>query len=285
MPKRNNIRLTKTKIDQAPLGGTIWDTEVSGFGVRTTPSGVRAFILQYRTHQGDQGKLTLGRFPTMTVEEARKLAREHRVAIDKGGNPCKGVEKCPENARWEYLPPEHVRRLLGACDAHHDQEGANAIRILLFTGARKCEVLRAEWSQFDLEKGYWNKPSSHTKVKRLHRLALAPETVERLALRGVRVHCLALGGVDLTSPAGKMTMGVIASVAEFERDLLVERTQSGLRRAKSEGKTLGRPAVLSHEQQQQIVEKRAAGASLGALAKEFNVTKSAIQRAEKRCNG
>jgi len=39
---------------------------------------------------------------------------------------------------------------------------------------------------------------------------------------GVRMHCLALGGVDLTSPAGKMTMQVIAAVAEFERDLLIE---------------------------------------------------------------
>jgi hypothetical protein len=39
---------------------------------------------------------------------------------------------------------------------------------------------------------------------------------------GIRVHCLALGGVDLTSSAGKMTMGVINSVAQFERDLLIE---------------------------------------------------------------
>jgi hypothetical protein len=44
---------------------------------------------------------------------------------------------------------------------------------------------------------------------------------------GIRVHCLALGGVDLTSPAGKMTMGVIAAVAQFERDLLIERTLLG----------------------------------------------------------
>ena len=41
------------------------------------------------------------------------------------------------------------------------------------------------------------------------------------------------GGVDLTSPAGKMTMAMIAAVAEFERDLLVQRTQAGLSRAKS----------------------------------------------------
>jgi putative DNA-invertase from lambdoid prophage Rac len=43
-------------------------------------------------------------------------------------------------------------------------------------------------------------------------------TVNRLAELGIRVHYLALGGVDLTSPAGKMTMGVIAAVAQFEKD-------------------------------------------------------------------
>ena len=77
-----------------------------------------------------------------------------------------------------------------------------------------------------------------TKLVRLGRNAMdIRATVERLAAHGVRVHCLALGGADLTSPAGKMTMGFIAAVAEFERDLLIERTQSGLARAKSQGKT------------------------------------------------
>ncbi len=122
-----------------------------------------------------------------------------------------------------------------------------------------------------------------TKLDRLGRNAMdVRASVERLAGVGVRVHCLALGGVDLTSPAGKMTMGVIAAVAEFERDLLIERTQSGLKRAKDQGRTLGRPAVLSNEQQQEVRIRRAGGASLGALAKEFGVTKAAIQRAEKR---
>ena len=75
-----------------------------------------------------------------------------------------------------------------------------------------------------------------TKLDRLGRNAMdVRATVELLANSGVRVHCLALGGVDLTSPAGKMTMQVIAAVAEFERDLLIERTQAGLVRAKAAG--------------------------------------------------
>ena len=81
-----------------------------------------------------------------------------------------------------------------------------------------------------------------TKLDRLGRNAMdVRQTVEHLASAGIRVHCLALGGVDLTSAAGKMTMQVLGAVAEFERDLLIERTQSGLKRAKAEGKKLGRP--------------------------------------------
>lgn len=122
-----------------------------------------------------------------------------------------------------------------------------------------------------------------TKLDRLGRNAMdLRATVERLAAEGVRVHCLALGGVDLTSAAGKMTMGVIASVAEFERDLLIERTQSGLKRAKDAGKRLGRPQALTGAMQEAIRSKRAEGVSLGVLAKEYGVSRSAIQRVEKR---
>ncbi len=122
-----------------------------------------------------------------------------------------------------------------------------------------------------------------TKLDRLGRNAMDVRgTVERLADDGVRVHCLALGGVDLTSAAGKMTMGVLNAVAEFERDLLVERTQAGLQRAKAEGKALGRPAALTEQQQQEVLAKRAEGVSLGDLAKQYGVSRSAIQRVQKR---
>lgn len=121
-----------------------------------------------------------------------------------------------------------------------------------------------------------------TKLDRLGRNAMdVRATVDSLAGEGVKVHCLALGGVDLTSPAGKMTMGVIAAVAEFERDLLVERTQAGLSRAKAEGKTLGRPSALTVEQHAAIRSKRSQGLSLGALAAEYGVSRAAIQRVEK----
>ena len=122
-----------------------------------------------------------------------------------------------------------------------------------------------------------------TKLDRLGRNAMdVRATVEKLTGLGVRVHCLALGGVDLTSPAGKMTMGVIAAVAEFERDLLIERTQAGLNRAKSEGKVLGRPQRLNKLQAEVIRGRVASGESVASLAKEFGSSRQTIMRVRDR---
>lgn len=118
-----------------------------------------------------------------------------------------------------------------------------------------------------------------TKLDRLGRNAMdVRSTVEALAGVGIRVHCLALGGMDLTSPAGKMTMGVIAAVAEFERDLLIERTQAGLARAKAEGKTVGRPATFSPEKAAEVRTKLAQGESVAALARTYKTTRQTIMR-------
>lgn len=118
-----------------------------------------------------------------------------------------------------------------------------------------------------------------TKLDRLGRNAMdVRATVEALTGMGVRVHCLALGGVDLTSPAGKMTMGVIAAVAEFERDLLIERTHAGLSRAVAEGKTLGRKPSLSKAQAGEVLKRLEAGEAVAALARKYNTSRTTIMR-------
>jgi len=119
-----------------------------------------------------------------------------------------------------------------------------------------------------------------TKLDRLGRNAMdVRATVEYLASSGVRVHCLALGGVDLTSPAGKMTMQVIAAVAEFEKDLLIERTQSGISRAKAAGKRFGRPPTLNSKDRPEVIARLAAGASISEMARQFKTTRQTIIRA------
>ena len=118
-----------------------------------------------------------------------------------------------------------------------------------------------------------------TKLDRLGRNSIdVQRTVERLDEMGVRVHCLALGGVDLTSPAGKMTMGVIAAVAQFERDLLIERTLAGQGRARAEGKKFGRPAALSDKQREETLQRLADGASISAVAREMKASRATIMR-------
>ena len=101
-------------------------------------------------------------------------------------------------------------------------------------------------------------------------------TVKMLAARKISVVVLQLGKLDLASAAGKMMLTMLAAVAEMERDLLVERTQSGLARAKSEGKTLGRPSKTTNEQRTEIVAKYAQGESVSSLARQFTVSRASI---------
>ena len=118
-----------------------------------------------------------------------------------------------------------------------------------------------------------------TKLDRLGRNAMdVATTVRTLADMGVRVHCLALGGVDLTSSTGRLTMGVINAVAEFERDLLVERTQAGLRRARAEGKPIGRPASLTPEQRAEATRRLAGGESVSAVARALGTSRQTVMR-------
>lgn len=104
------------------------------------------------------------------------------------------------------------------------------------------------------------------------------KTVELLATSEIRVYCLAQGGVDLTSPAGKMTMQVISAVADFERDLLLERTHAGIACAKASGKRFDRPPAISEEQKSVVTKRFKAGISTSAIAREFNTSRQTILR-------
>ncbi|MGH7054931.1 MAG: tyrosine-type recombinase/integrase [Stellaceae bacterium] len=88
-------------------------------------------------------------------------------------NPARGVERNPEERRYRYLSGDELRRLTEALAAHSSQAAANAVRLLLLTGARRGEVLSATWDQFDLNAGIWIKPSAHTKQKREHRVPIS----------------------------------------------------------------------------------------------------------------
>ena len=98
------------------------------------------------------------------------------IAIKEGwreDNPTRGIERAHEERRERFLSPVEIARLAEALAAHSEKVSANAIRLLLLTGARRGEVLTATWDQFDIAAGAWIKPSSHTKQKKAHRVPLS----------------------------------------------------------------------------------------------------------------
>lgn len=116
-----------------------------------------------------------------------------------------------------------------------------------------------------------------SKLDRLGRDAIdVLQTVKELGTKGVKVIVHQLGNTDLTSPAGKLLLMMLSAVAEMERDLLVERTQAGLARAKAEGKILGRPSKTNDIQRSEIISKLQAGESVSAVAREYGVSRASI---------
>ena len=122
-----------------------------------------------------------------------------------------------------------------------------------------------------------------TKLDRLGRDAInVAETIKALATIPVRVHCLALGGTDLTSSTGSLTISVLNAVAQFERDLLIECTHAGIARARAQGKRIGRPPVVSTELETKIVEALGAGASVASIARTHGISRGTVAKVRDR---
>ena len=105
------------------------------------------------------------------------LAIKWRMRPD---NPCKGIDRFPEQGRERFLSQQEIADLSDALAEHPNRTIAAAIRFLLLTGARKGEVISATWDQFDFERGLWDKPSAHTKTKRRHVVPLSAPALQIL---------------------------------------------------------------------------------------------------------
>ena len=74
-------------------------------------------------------------------------------------------------------------------------------------------------------------------------------------------------------------MQIVAAVAEFERDQLIDRSQAGISRAKAAAKQFGRPPALNAEDRHaEVVKRLAAGSNVSELAREFKITRQTIIR-------
>lgn len=102
-------------------------------------------------------------------------------------------------------------------------------------------------------------------------------TIRALGDEGIRIRVLRLGGgADLASPTGRLLPGVVAAVAEMERDLIRERTKAGLARTKAAGQRLWRPPKTSPADRASIRQRLANGESVSQLARDFRVARSTI---------
>ena len=116
-----------------------------------------------------------------------------------------------------------------------------------------------------------------TKLDRLGRDSIdVQKTVHWFTAQGIRLIVLQLGNLDLTSSSGALMVKVLSAVADFERQLIIERIQAGLARAKAENKKLGRPSKTTDNDKQTIIAKLAQGVTVSELAREFSISRASV---------
>lgn len=103
------------------------------------------------------------------------------------------------------------------------------------------------------------------------------ETIELFKTRGVAFRSVT-DPVDTTTPAGNLVFQIFAALAEFERALIVERTQAGLEDARANGRHGGRKSNISPEAARHIRQLREDGWTVRQIAKVVRVSPSAVSR-------
>jgi DNA invertase Pin-like site-specific DNA recombinase len=113
-------------------------------------------------------------------------------------------------------------------------------------------------------------------ARSLRQLVNALEEFRALGIEFVSLH----EGVDTSTPNGRLVFGILASIAEFERELIRDRVRSGLASAKARGKHLGRPRVVVDANR--IATLRGAGTSWAKIGKALGVGEGTVRRASQQ---
>jgi len=173
-----------------------------------------------RLHQGITNRGT----PIRANRVVALLSKMFSLAVAwsmRADNPVSAFKKLKRNnteaGRERYLSLNEIGRLAEALDRLPDQASANAIRLLMLTGARRGEVLSAQWSDFDLAARVWTKPASRTKQKKQHRVALSGAVIALLTEIGPAVGPLFPGRRGNETQAGvKGSWKAVCKVAGIE---------------------------------------------------------------------
>lgn len=116
-----------------------------------------------------------------------------------------------------------------------------------------------------------------TKLDRIGRDSIdVQKTVELCSESEIRLVVLQLGNLELTSSSGALMIKVLAAVADFERELIIERTRAGHDRARASGKHMGRPPKTTEDQRQTIRARLAGGESVSAVARDFKLSRATV---------
>jgi integrase len=289
-PTKITEELVKTTAVPAAGSTSIWDTDITGFGLRVYSKGTRSFFYDYRLN-GRGKRISIGKYPAWNAARARIRAKELRQLVDKGGdpagekrerreaatmrdlaerfknerggersrpddeqrmvgeilhilgkdtkvasvhygdmeemhrkitngyegkkprpvranrilatasvmftmslrplagedkawrspvdgNPCKGIKRNHEEESGRLYMPAEMAAIADALAEYPSEVAQDCVKLIMFTGCRPIEAKRALWPQFDKEPGFWNKPSSHTKQKKQHRVPLSPPALQ-----------------------------------------------------------------------------------------------------------
>ena len=105
--------------------------------------------------------------------------------------------------------------------------------------------------------------------------------IHDLHMRGINLKSVC-EQIDTASPAGRFYLHMLAALAEFERELIRDRTNAGIAAARARGVTLGRPRKLSAAQSKKAVRRLLAGEDVALVATELGVSAQTLRRALNR---
>ena len=125
----------------------------------------------------------------------------------------------------------------------------------------------------------WLREGDTLVVTRLDRLARSGkdlhDIIDKLSRKKVSFQCLQQGAVDTTTSMGKLVLGILGAVAEFETDIRKERQRDGIEKAKLRGVYKGRPASIDASK---VRELRTAGMGGAEIAKQMGIGRASVYR-------
>lgn len=168
-----------------------------------------------------------------------------------------------------------------------DQSNARQIDELIRAGCAKEDIFTDSASGRDMNRPGWKDVSRFLRpgdtlvvlsVDRLGRdLIKVIQTVRDLDAREIRIKVLS-GLIDTTTPNGRLMLAFIAAMAQWERELIVERTKHGLEVAREQGRVGGRAKQISDAEIADVRSRKGKGESVADMAKKLKVSPNALYK-------